>query len=417
MVELLSAAERTEVVIVGAGPTGLTAAVRLAELGVPHVVLDSALAPTRTSNAALVHAATIELLAALGLGEELVRAGRQVHRIGMADRGRPLVRVGLTGLPSRYPFALGVPQSTTEQLLLHRLAELGGSVRRGHRVTSVHGEGTRHVVTGTVEPGGAAAGFAVSARYVIGADGAHSTVRSASGVEFPGETYPAQFVLADVALSAAGPDDEATINLSPRGVTVIGRLPGPNHRVIATVDPAAALPEAPDRRFLDELLAQRGIAARATAEPVWSSRFRVHHRVADRFRVDGVFLAGDAAHVHSPAAGQGMNTGIADAYDIATRLGAVLTGHAGEPVLDGYERQRRAAALEVLAFTDRLTKLAMLENPLARLGRRVAAGTVLRFPWPLQRRITLLGQRPGPQSAATGPPRDRRTVLAVVSGT
>ncbi|WP_410567256.1 FAD-dependent monooxygenase [Amycolatopsis sp. cmx-4-61] len=408
--EPLSVVERTEVVIVGAGPTGLTAAVRLAALGVPHVVLDSALEPTRTSNAALVHAATIELLAALGLGEELVRAGRRVHRIGMVDRGRPLVRVGLTGLPSRYPFALGVPQSTTEQLLLHRLAELGGSVRRGHRVTSVRTEGTRHVVAGTVEPDGGAAGFAVSARYVIGADGAHSTIRSATGVGFPGETYPSQFVLADVALStAAGPDDEATINLSPEGVTVLGRLPGPNHRIIATVGPTATVPEAPDRQFVDALLAQRGIAARSTAEPVWSSRFRVHHRVADRFRVDGVFLAGDAAHVHSPAAGQGMNTGIADAYDVATRLGAVLTGHADEPVLDGYERQRRAAALEVLAFTDRLTKLAMLENPLARLGRRVAAGTVLRFPWPLQRRITMwvsgLGRSPLRQDLpATGEP-------------
>ena len=107
-------------------------------------------------------------------------------------------------------------------------------------------------------------------------------------------------------------------------MTVLGRLPSGNHRIIATVDAGADVPEAPDRAYVDALLGARGVAARTAAEPVWSSRFRIHHRVADRFRVGAVFLAGDAAHIHSPAAGQGMNTGIADAYDLATRLAAVV---------------------------------------------------------------------------------------------
>ena len=388
--------EETDVVIVGAGPTGLTAAVRLAQLGVPHVLLDGAAEPSQTSKAALVHAATLELLAEVGVGDDLVAAGRVMRRIVMVDRGRPLVRVELGHLPTRYPFALGVPQSTTEALLLQRLHDLGGAVRRLHRVDVVHPHPMGNVVAGNVVtgaatgPGGSSVPFELRARYVLGADGSHSAVRSAIGLEFPGETYPAQFVLADVELAFTGPtaDDEATINLSAHGVTVLGRLPSGNHRIVATVDPGADVPEAPDRAFVDALLADRGVPARSASEPVWSSRFRVHHRVADRFRVGGVFLAGDAAHVHSPAAGQGMNTGIADAFDLSTRLAAVLAGRAGDETLDDYERGRRAAALEVLRFTDRMTRMAMLRSPVARAGRRTLAGSVGRL-GPVQRRLAM----------------------------
>jgi 2-polyprenyl-6-methoxyphenol hydroxylase-like FAD-dependent oxidoreductase len=381
--------EHTGVVIVGAGPTGLTAAVRLAQLGIPYVLLDASAGPTATSNAALVHASTLELLAELGAGDALVAAGRRLHRIVMVDRGRPLLRVQLTDLPSRYPFALGVPQSTTEEVLVRRLTALSGSVRRRHRVRFVRAQGDEVTVIGTDESSGRPVPFEIRAGYLIGADGSHSAVRAAIGLDFPGETYPSQFLLADIALSGgAHAPDEATINMSAHGVTVIAQLPSGNFRVIATVDAAVDLPARPDRAFVDALLRDRGIPARPTAEPVWSSVFRVHHRVAERFRVGRVFLAGDAAHIHSPAAGQGMNTGIADAFDLATRLGAVLTGQADGSTLDAYERQRRAVALEVLRFTDRLTRMAMMRNPVARSARRVAAGTVGRLA-PVQHRLAM----------------------------
>jgi 2-polyprenyl-6-methoxyphenol hydroxylase-like FAD-dependent oxidoreductase len=384
--EPVDRAETTEVVLVGAGPTGLTAAIRLAELGVPHVLLDAAAEPTRTSKAALVHASTLELLAELGAGDELVAAGRTVRHIVVTDRGQLLTRIDLTDIPSRYPFALGVPQSTTERVLLGRLAALGGAVRREHRVEAVRQDRHGYLVTGTAH---GAQPFQLRAGYVIGADGAHSAVRSAVGQDFPGQTYPSQFVLADVALASAPcADDEAGINLSRYGVTVVGRLPSGNYRVIATVEPGIDVPEAPDASYMDGLLGSRGIPTRLAGEPAWSSRFRVHHRVADRFRVGGVFLAGDAAHVHSPAAGQGMNTGIADAYDLSTRLGAVLTGQAEASVLDDYERHRRAAALEVLRFTDRMTRVAMLSNPLSRTLRTAAAATAGRTR-PIRHMITL----------------------------
>jgi 2-polyprenyl-6-methoxyphenol hydroxylase-like FAD-dependent oxidoreductase len=406
--------ERTDVVIVGAGPTGLTAAVRLAQLGIPHVVLEAAPAPTTTSKAALVHASSLELLSELGVADDLVAVGQVMHRIVLVDRGRLLVRVDLTGLPSRYPFALGVPQSTTEALLLRRLDELGGSVRRSHRVGSVRTDADGPVVSGVVESAGGQA-FEIHARYVVGADGSHSCVRAALGLDFPGETYPSQFLLADVALAGVpGPSDEATIAMSPAGVTVLGPLPGGTHRVVATVDGGTQIPPAPDRAFLDALLRERGVQARTAAEPVWSSRFLVHHRVADRFRVGPAFLAGDAAHVHSPAAGQGMNTGIADAYDLATRMAAVLTGQAEGDVLDGYERTRRNAALEVLRLTDRITGISMLRRPIPRTARRLVAHTLGRLP-AVQHRVAMsvagLARSPlrGDLPSVTSPPRSRGT--------
>jgi 2-polyprenyl-6-methoxyphenol hydroxylase-like FAD-dependent oxidoreductase len=180
--EPVDRAETTEVVVVAAGPTGLTAALRLAELGVPHVVLDAAAEPTRTSKAALVHTSTLELLAELDAGDELVAAGRKIRRFVMLDRGLVLTRIDLTDVASRYPFALGVPQSTTERVLLHRLAALDGSVRREHRVRSVQQDPDGYLVAGAAygsEP------FQIRAGYVIGADGAPSAVRPRSARTFP----------------------------------------------------------------------------------------------------------------------------------------------------------------------------------------------------------------------------------------
>jgi 2-polyprenyl-6-methoxyphenol hydroxylase-like FAD-dependent oxidoreductase len=377
---MITHAEVTDVAVVGAGPTGLALAARLAQLGVAHVVVDADAGPTRESRAALVHAATLEILDELGVVGELIAAGVRVNRIGFCDRGCVIASIGLAGVPSRYRFALGVPQSTTERALAARLAALGGSIRQGHRAEKVTPAPEGYLVTGTRAAGAGAPAFAISARYVIGCDGAHSIVRSAAGLGFPGGTYPSQFVLADAELaSPPGPDDEARIFTSPHGVVVTGRLPSGNHRIVATVDTGVAVPDPPGRAFIDAILRERGVGQLA-ADPVWSSRFRVHHRVAARFRAGGVFLCGDAAHVHSPAGGQGMNTGIADAYDLATRLAAVLTGQADPAVLDGYEHDRRPAALEVVTFTDRMTTMATVRSPAARALRDAALATASRIP-------------------------------------
>src|SRR5215472_3360210 len=174
--EMTAPAEVTEVVVVGAGPTGLTLAVRLAQLGVPHVVVDANAGPVQESRATLVHAATLEILDELGVAGELIAAGVRVNRIGFCDRGHVIASIGLAGVPSRYRFALGVPQSTTERLLAGRLAALGGSVRRGHRAEKVTPAPEGYLVTGTGPAEAGAVPFAIRARYVIGCDGAHSMV-------------------------------------------------------------------------------------------------------------------------------------------------------------------------------------------------------------------------------------------------
>jgi 2-polyprenyl-6-methoxyphenol hydroxylase-like FAD-dependent oxidoreductase len=188
------------------------------------------------------------------------------------------------------------------------------AVPGGYRVGGHHADGTP---------------FAVTARFVAGADGAHSTIRSAMGLDFPGETYQQQFLLADIALTGQPcADNEAVICTSPRGVVVVGRMPNGTYRIVATMPPGARVPQHPDRAQIGRLLTERGIDAEPAADPVWASRFRVHHRAAARFRRGGLLLCGDAAHIHSPAAGQGMNTGMADAYDLAGRLAAVTSGAA-----------------------------------------------------------------------------------------
>ncbi|UOE42802.1 FAD-dependent oxidoreductase [Agromyces larvae] len=345
----------TDVLIVGAGPTGLTAAIRLAQRGVALRILDAAPHPVDESRAALVHAATIEIMDRLGVADEAIRLGRRIDAVSISAGPRVLARVPFDVLDGPYPFALGLPQDLTERLLIARLTELGVTVERGWRVEQVDQgtAGCRVVATGD------GASRTIRSRYLIGADGHDSAVRAGAGIPFTARRYRADFLLADLPLDPPpSPADQARITLSPDGVTVFGALPSGNHRVIGTASPGDEVPPHPDAAYLDALFAAREIPTRAAAEPAWSSRFRISHGVAARLRSGAIFLCGDAAHVHSPAAGQGMNTGIADAYDLAERLADALDGRTD--ALDGYEPARLAAAEEVVRLTDRITRLALI---------------------------------------------------------
>ncbi|MEV0061444.1 FAD-dependent monooxygenase [Nocardia sp. NPDC050718] len=361
--------EATSVVIVGAGPAGLTAAIVLAEAGVDHVLLDRLSEGANTSRAAVVHARTLEVLDELDIAKELLARGIQVPTFKVHDGPKTLATIEFGDLPTAYPYTLMIPQDVTEQVLLDRLHALGGTVHRPITVARVADENghvtveysTADDTTGTI-----------TADYVIGADGMHSAVRDQAGIGFTGDTYPASFVLADVRMSWPTPRSEVSLHLSPEGVTVVAPLPDPaeeRYRVVATVDEA---PEHPTRDDIQTLLDARGPAGEVRVDEVlWSSRFRVHHRVADHYRAGRILLAGDAAHVHSPAGGQGMNTGIQDAALLARLLAKVV---AGEPdaLLDEYETVRRPIALDVVAFTDRMTRMATLQSSPARTARNTA---------------------------------------------
>jgi 2-polyprenyl-6-methoxyphenol hydroxylase-like FAD-dependent oxidoreductase len=342
-----------DVVIVGAGPTGLTLAAFLTAGGADVVLLDRAAEGAGTSRAAVVHARTLEVLEGLDVTRELVERGVITPTFTVRDRDRVLLTVPFAGLPTAHPYTLMVPQNVTEQVLLDRLRALGGQVHRPQEVIGVTQDATGATVT-------TATGEMVRARHVVGTDGMHSVVREQSGIGFAGDTYAQSFVLADVRMDWDLPGDEVQLFFSAAGLVVVAPLPGGRHRIVATVDEA---PEHPDAADVQALLEARGPekAPARVRDLVWSSRFRVHHRIADHYRAGRIFLAGDAAHVHSPAGGQGMNTGIQDAAELARRI---LEG-----TEDDYEAVRRPVAVGVVAMTDRMTRAATAGNPAARAIR------------------------------------------------
>ena len=359
----------TDVLIVGAGPTGLTLATALATRGVRTLVVDRQAEGANTSRAAVVHARTLEVLEPLGVSDTLVSRGIQAHRFTIRDRDRVLVPIGFERLPTAYPYTLMISQAVTESVLLERFVALGGRVERPRTLVGLTHDAAK--ATAWLDDGSH-----LTARFVVGADGMHSAVRQQAGIPFTGGSYAESFVLADVRLSGAVPSDEVILYFSPAGMVVVAPLPGGVHRIVATV---ADAPEQPDAAFVQALLDARGPEREPARvhEVIWGSRFRVHHRIADTYRVGRILLAGDAAHVHSPAGGQGMNAGILDAVTLSDALVAALAGHTGP--LDAYSAQRRPVAAQIVALADRLTRMATLRPGLRRL-RNLLLSTVSRLP-------------------------------------
>ena len=360
----------TDVLIVGAGPTGLTLACALAARDIRSTVVDAAPAGSNTSRAAAINARTLEVLEDLDVARRLVKEGLQLPRFTIRDRKRTLIPIDFSVLATDYPYTLALPQSTTEKLLLDRLLELGGEVIRPTTLTSIVQDADG--VTAIFDDGDT-----VRARYAVGADGIHSAVREQSGIGFRGGRYAESFVLADVRLRGEAPDDEVILFWAKAGLTVVAALPGGIHRIVA---PVADAPEVPTVQLVQELLDSRGLGQgqMVVTDLVWGSRFRIHHRVADTFRAGRLLLAGDAAHVHSPAGGQGMNLGIQDAVALADALINVLEG-APETRLDAYSAARRPIAEQVVTLTDRLTRLATLPSA-ARPVRNAMMRLVARIP-------------------------------------
>ncbi|MFC3503533.1 FAD-dependent oxidoreductase [Micromonospora krabiensis] len=369
--------QRTDVLVVGAGPTGLATALTLARRGVDVTVVDQQEQPPLTSRAAVVHAYTLEVLDRIDAAAPLVAQGVRAPRFSVRDRDRVLLAVPFHRLPTRFPYALLISQAVTEAVLTERLADLGVRVRRPCRLTGL-----------TRTPDGIVAetdGGDVRARFVVGADGLHSAVRERSGIGFAGPAAVESFVLADVRVRSALPRDEAALFLARPGPLVWAPLPDGVVRLVAAVPTA---PAQPDVAYLQTLLDERGPARRPdrVTEVLWGSRFRVHHRIADTFRSGPVLLAGDAGHVHSPAGGQGMNLGICDAVAAGTALADVLAG-GPDGLLDAYAARQRPMAEDVLSFAAGLTRLATLP-PAGRPVRDVLLRVLGALP-PVRHRIAL----------------------------
>ncbi|GAB3468057.1 FAD-dependent oxidoreductase [Actinophytocola sediminis] len=366
-----------DVLIVGAGPTGLMSACELAMAGVTCTVVDKRDTGQHVTRAFGLHARALELLDARGMADHLVARGNPLRTVHPAYASR----VDFGRLDTRYPMMLIVPQSGTETLLRTRAAELGVRVRRDARVVGL-----------TQDPESVqlrlADGTTLSARYVIGADGAHSTVRDALGIGFTGETYSLPMLLADVRI----PGDELPpiTQLGRQGAVVVLPFGDGWFRV------GAWLLDGDEREAsfgqLRTAFTQIAGTDYRMSEPHWFSRFAAQRRQASDYRSGRVFLAGDAAHVNSPIGGQGMNTGIQDAVNLGWKLAADVHGWAPPWLLDTYHAERHPVGTAVLAMTDHLTSL-------------VLTGSRLRQQLNRQLMAALLHTAPG-----------RRRVLGLLSG-
>ncbi|HEY6476995.1 MAG TPA: FAD-dependent monooxygenase, partial [Polyangia bacterium] len=343
----------TDVLIVGAGPTGLVLAYLLTRMGVRVRIVDQANGPGETSRALVVQARTLELYRQLGFAASVVEAGVEVTAVNLWARGRKAAHVAfgdLGAIDSPFPFAVIFPQDEHERFLIDRLAALGVQVERRARLTDF-----REDAEGLVAQ---IDGSACRALFLAGCDGARSTVRDKLALGFPGGTYEHLFYVADV--DAGGPlvDGELHVSFDESDFAALFPLAGAGHaRLIGTI--RSEQESAGDRLGWDDVSPRLLAELRVDVHRVnWFSTYRVHHRVADRFRRGRAFLLGDAAHIHSPVGGQGMNTGIGDAVNLAWKLAATVRGLGPLSLLDSYEPERIAFARRLVATTDRVFELA-----------------------------------------------------------
>ncbi|HEX4197861.1 MAG TPA: FAD-dependent monooxygenase [Caulobacteraceae bacterium] len=399
---------RTDVLIAGAGPTGLVLALWLARLGVKPRIVDKTAEPGTTSRALAVQARTLELYRQLDLADTVVRRGHKTPAVNLWVKGRQAAHlsfenVGLGLTP--YPFLHIFPQDQHERLLIERLERFGVQVERRTELVAFEDAGDR-VVARLRGPDGVEQ--ACEAAYLAGCDGAHSLVRETMGSGFPGGAYRQLFYVADVEAGGPPVNGELNIDLDEADFLAVFPLAGEGHaRLIGTVrDERAA--HAEGLKFED--VSDRAIQnLKIEVRKVnWFSTYHVHHRVTDHFRDGRAFLAGDAAHIHSPAGGQGMNTGIGDAINLAWKLAAVSQGRAPDSLLDSYEAERIGFARRLVATTDRAFNIATAEGPVAdvirtRIAPAVISGVVQieaarEFMFRMVSQITL-NYRDGPLSA------------------
>ncbi|ANI40173.1 FAD-dependent monooxygenase [Mycolicibacterium vaccae] len=349
-----------DVLIVGAGPTGLTAALELSRLGVPVRIVDLAEDPSQESRALAVQARTLELMRVRGVGEQMLALGNRADRAALHAGGATLATIELHRMPSRFNFILMLAQSETERLLTEQLVRQGVKVERGVEVTDVRE--SADAVEATLNCAGAQE--VVRVRYVIAADGPHSTLRRAAGLRFPGRTLPHNYVLADLHIDGDLAEDQVSIFLGRNGFVATFPMGGGRFRMMAT-DPDGLTgdrgePATEDLRRLFERVVH--IPVRLHSQN-WSSRFRINSRHVRRLRAGRVFFGGDAAHVHSPAGGQGMNLGIQDMVNLSWKLAMVLDGRAKPVLLETYSDERLPVARRLVWITEIGTRVFNSTNP------------------------------------------------------
>lgn len=341
----------------GAGPVGLTLANELARHEVDFRIIDKAPHASTTSKALAIHARTLEVLQDMGMVETFIGHGVRVHTVNLYSQQKPLAKVDITEVDSPYNYILNVPQDVTEAILAENLATYGFEVERNCELQSFS-QDEGGVEAHLQNPEGK---LKVRAKYLVGTDGGHSTVRKRLGMPFEGDAYDEHFILADVHINWALAPNEMHLFLDKAGLFLFFPMKGKRYRIVASI------PEETEGKldipYFQRLIEERKMPQAELYDAVWFSHFKIHHRKVPRYRDGHVFLAGDAAHVHSPMGGQGMNTGMQDAYNLGWKLALAVNDKAD--LLDSYHDEREPVGHDVVSFTDRMTNLATLKHPLA----------------------------------------------------
>ncbi|MEX0679373.1 MAG: FAD-dependent monooxygenase [Pirellulales bacterium] len=365
-------AELQDVLVVGAGPVGLTMALELLRHGVGCRIIDCAAQPTDKSKALVLWGRTLELLDPnQGLTGKLAGAGHFARAANIYGNHKRLVRVEFHREDTAFPRPLMLPQCDTERIIAEHLAGRGVTVNRPVELVDFIDDGERVLARLRGEGGEKI----VACRWLLGCDGAHSTVRKCLKIEFAGQFEPNDWILADVHLDGPLEHDELSIYWHPRGIVAFFPIARDRFRVVADVGkaPGTDKPRDPTLEEVQATLDERGLEQVRAQDPIWLAGFRIHERKVDPYGRSRVFLAGDAAHVHSPAGGQGMNTGMQDAVNLAWKLALVHTGLAKGELLDSYSIERSAVGDMVLRNASRMTQMATLRNPFWQFIRNHAA--------------------------------------------
>ena len=363
----------TDVLIVGAGPVGLFLANECARRGLRWRLVETRSSQSVHSKALAIFPRTLEIFDMAGVVAPFLEKANRVTSVAVVAHGRTLAHMRFAPEESPYPFIAMVPQNVTERLLVEQLQRKGGAVE--YETTFVSAAQQDDCVSVTVDRKGEP--IKLTASFVVGCDGAHSTVRHLLNLPFEGAEYDDSFMLADIETNETLPADELQLCPSEFGPVAIFPMSATRRRIVATIENTEG--DAPSLDLVRKILAQRapsGIEARALH---WSSYFRIHHRQVAQLRVGRIFIAGDAAHIHSPFGGQGMNTGLHDVWNLVWKLDLFLHGHGNEQLLESYSAERLPVIKQVIETTDFLTKVMGTPNKLAQTLRDTVIPMVSRL--------------------------------------